>query len=378
MNHKYLKEINEQFNASEESQDLFEKIVDTPTERRDEILKDISFLAEKSGFAYALIALYRQQVKSGFVLADPLSRGEKEFKSFFDSNTGITFLMQWNPDRELRKNHGLLIERGVISDQVDASQLINKNKDGKACYLCERNIHLQNPGEILIDINLAGETYFAGANFAYITNNHFTIMSYEHRPQKYHKRVLQSLCDFIDKTDGSFRGIFNGLAGASIKEHEHTQVTTEEFPIEKINLSKEDIIFEKSDLKILSPKYYLPLSLIEGKDKTGVIDAADKIINEWQSLDENHTVNIIAVRQENLYRLFVILRDKRKLTGEGKSGAMASFEAGGSVVLSSEPKSKGSDEINERETFDNANLETIKKMLGDISPDRQLDLNGIF
>jgi len=109
--------------VSSKTKSLFEKIVRTPTEERRELLKNLSDLREEAGLSYVLLALYRQQVKSGFVLGDPQKpRGKKE-KQFFDPNTGITFSLQWNPDRELRKDHRLLVERGVIAGNVDEAKL---------------------------------------------------------------------------------------------------------------------------------------------------------------------------------------------------------------------------------------------------------------
>ena len=373
MNHKYIEEVHKKFNASDESQSLFEEIIDLPSNRREDILKDLHVLIHDTGLAYALLALYRQQVNSGFVLADPLNAEEKEEKIFFDPDTGVKFHVQWNPDRELRKNHDLLIERGVIAEKGNETKLINRDTNGTACYLCKANIDVQNPGEILLDMNLRGEKYYAGANFAYITNNHYTIMSEEHRPQRYQKKILEVLNDFQDKTGGYFRTIFNGLAGASIEEHEHIQATTEDFPIERLKIEKRDIIHQNKDIRVLNPKYYCPIRVVEGTGRTKIEDAADKIISKWLDLDEQyHTVNIIAAKPDSQYRIFIILRDKRKLAGNGKSGAMASFEAGGRIILSYEPKVKSGKETNERETFDKANLKTIKGLLKDITPEKQL------
>ncbi len=373
MNHKYIKEMHEKFNASDEIQSLFEKIIELPSNRREDILKNVHVLIEHTGFAYALLSLYRQQVNSGFVLADPLNDKKKEEKKIFDPYTGVTFRVQWNPDRELRKNHELLVERGVIAEKANETKLTNKDKNGKACYLCKTNIDEQNPGEILLDMNFQGEKYYAGANFAYITNNHYTIMSEEHRPQQYRKKILEALDDFIDKTGGYFRAIFNGLAGASIEEHEHIQSTTEEFPIERLKIENRDIIYENNDIRISNPKYYCPIRVVEGTGRAKTEDAADKIISKWHNMDgQYHTVNIIAAKPDNQYRIFIILRDKRKLVGNGKSGAMASFETGGNVILSYEPKVKSGKETNERETFDKINLETIKGLLKDITPKKHL------
>jgi len=360
--------IEEKFEVSGEAKSLFKKIVRAPVGERRELLKCLSDLREDAGLSYTLLALYRQQVKSGFVLGDPLKPRGKEEKKFFDPDTGITFCLQWNPDRELRKDHRLLIERGVISGDVDETKLINKDKKGKACYLCKTNIDQQNPGEVLLEIDLAGERFYIGANFAYITDNHFTLMRAEHRPQQYRKNILRVAKEFVEKTEGIFRAVFNGLAGASIKEHEHLQATTEEFPLERIGIKKEEIIYEAEGVKVSLPKYYLPVWIVEGKDKVKNEYIADRIIVKWQSLSEHHTENIIVAKSADSYRTFIFLRDKRRLVGAGKKGGMAVYEAGGKIIFSYEPKVDREGEINERKTFEAANLETVKQLLRDISP----------
>jgi hypothetical protein len=362
---EYLENIHEQFRASNEARSLFETIIGTPTERREDILRTIPVLIKRAGLAYALLALYRQQVDSGYILSDPLKTERKKEKLFIDKDTSVTFHVQWNPDREIRKVHELLIERGVMAGCVDKTKLINKDKKGKACYLCKLNIDIQNPGEILLAMDLAGDRYFVGANFAPITNNHFTIISKEHRPQQYRKNIIKALNDIVDNTDGYFRAIFNGLAGASIEEHEHLQVTSEQFPIEAIRIESRDVLSEENGIRVSRPKYYIPVWVIEGVDKAKTADQTDRIIRKWHSIDErNHTENIIASKSRNQYRTLIVFRDNRKLAGKGKSGAMGAFETGGNIVLSCDPK--------ERETFDGADLETVKRLLKEVSPGREL------
>jgi len=81
----------------------------------------------------------------------------------------------------------------------------------------------------------------------------------------------------------------------------------------------------------------------------------------WHKLNpEYHTENLVAVKDHGRYRLFIFPRDKRKLAGAGKTGAMASFEVSGNIVLS--------DMAVERTTFDNISLASIQNMLDGIKP----------
>ena len=369
MEQEYLRVIHQQFNATPEDKDLFARIAGSPSGEREQILEGITELTGRRGIAYGLLALYRQQVNCGFVLADPLGPEGKETKRFLDKTCDVEFRLLWNPDRELRKNHALLIERGVIAEHVDQARLINRDKHGKPCYLCKENIALQSPAEILLPLQLGGEEYLLGANFAYIENNHFTVMSSEHRDQRYRKHILNVLNDFVERTDGHFRAIFNGLAGASIPWHEHLQVTSVSFPIEAIRIQRYDVVVEANGIRVSQPFYYTPLWVVEGGCRRSVADAAHRVIVTWHELNpKHHTENVIASRLGGTFRMFIFLRDIRRLAGEGKFGDMASFECGGIIVLSYRPPPRGPHETDERNTFESATLATVRRLLADIAP----------
>ncbi len=357
----YKNILSERFGFNDELLKEYEKTRKFKASEKEKLVKKLTSLENSYGLCATLLLLYRQQVESGFVLADPADTTNKEFYDIPDEKTGITFHIQWNPDRELRKNHKLLIDRGVIASAPDAGNLINKDEQEKACYLCPENIRIQNPAEIIYPVRLSDEEFFLGANFAYLTNNHFTLFNKEHRPQLYRKEIIAFLLDFLDKTNGCFRGIFNGLAGASIEQHEHMQVTTEKFPVENINISPEAVILNNDKIRISHPYYYANLLLLESPISGVIVKYADAFLTKWHQLNpEYHTENLVVVKHHKHYRLFIFLRDKRKLVGEGKTGAMASFEVSGNIVLS--------DSTVERTTFDNISLSSIQNMLDGIKP----------
>ncbi len=372
----YLIKIKNEFGIDEYGLKLFEKITEKDSSKKSEVLEIFEEIKEKYGLSFALISLYRQQVESGFVLGDPLNPLLKEEKIIYDEKTQINFVVQWNPDRELRKDRELLKKRGIIAENIDESKLINFDSRGRPCFLCKHNIELQNPAEILAPIKLLDENFYAGANFAYITNNHFTIMNEKHIKQDYRDKIPHLMSEFVKKSEGHFRVIYNGKAGASILEHEHLQATTEKFPIEDIKLS-ETPLYEKDKIKVYSPFYYVPMYVVKGENSNGVSDEINKLIHKWHSIDkENHTENILATAKRTKdnnfeFTIFLILRDKRKLAGNGKKGAMASFEVGGNIVLSYE-----GGEVDERKTFDTCTIETIRGLLSAVSPEKSLLLNS--
>lgn len=336
---------------------LIDRIVSAPAEQKSAILDDVRALARLDGYGAALTALYRQQINSGFVLADP-AKYQSSNKSFIDPVSGVTFIVQLNPDRDIRSNYAELIKRGVIADGVDASILINKDADGRPCYLCKENIKVQNPKEILFELCLAGQTYFAGANFAPLAINHFTVIRADHRSQRYAKAIVPVMRSFTDLVNGSYGAVFNGLAGASIVEHEHFHATTTHFPVERIRVDPEDIVFESDGIRVSRPKYYLPLFIVEGANNIETEEAANRIIAKWHDLDAGHnTENIILVKTDDMYRVFIFLRDTKLLRPSGKKGAIAAFECGGCIITS------------EAEFWHTADLESIKLILADVAPD---------
>ncbi len=217
-----------------------------------------------------------------------------------------------------------------------------------------------------------------GANFSPITDNHFTVMSKDHIPQKYHDSVIPSMLDLINKTDGGFRAIFNAQAGASIISHLHLQATTSRLPVEDIHISTQDVIYSESNTTVYKPDYYLPLFISEGVSAKSLSKISDHIINQWIVLNPKfHTVNILALKQTEKYRVYIFLRDSRKLIGAGKVGAMGTFECSGLIVLSAGSIGTTKPSTQERLVFENSSLGTIQNLLNQITPDENIEVSEL-
>ncbi len=339
---------------------LYEQLGTLRSDEKYKIHELLSFIDSSYGTCATMLLLYNQQESSGFILQ--AKNGKPEEKILIeDHQTGIRFQVQWNPERELRKNHALLIGRGIIILVKDKKQLVHVDELGNACYLCAENIRLQNPAEIIFPISLLDETFYAGANFARLGNHHFTLFNKEHQPQHYRKKIIDLMFDFLDKTEACFRVIYNGLAGASIEQHEHMQATTDYFPIEKISISPKRVLKNNGKIKISQPFYYTSILLFESSSKEEISQHADLFIKWWHTEDpEQNTENLVAVKNKIGYRLFLFPRNRKLLAGKGKTSALASFEVSGNMVLS--------DESTERNTFDNISLAVIRQMLAEVDP----------
>lgn len=324
-----------------------------PSIERAQLDAALRTLAADASLADALRALHQQQLAHDAVLCDPGSSG-CETRQLQDQTTGLTLLLQWNPDRELRKDHARLLERGTLRPTHEP--LINPDARGIPCYLCAHNIARQNPAEVLFALQLAQAPYYAGANLAPVGRDHFVIMSAEHRPQRYHRRLLVAAVELAERTAGAFRVLFNGRAGASIEAHEHLHATTTLFPVEALPPRPGDAPYRAD--------YDLPLWIAEGADPCAVVDAADGLIRRWEGQDpERHTVNLLVTWRNGHTRIFIFLRDRERLRGTGRRGALASFEVAGLIVLSA---------ATDRAFFETAQVSDLRRLLGSVAPERQL------
>lgn len=348
---------------------LFDRISSTPTSRRADIVADVSQLASSAGLSWALQALFRQQVKAGYVLFDPADQALLREKLLSAPDHRPALRLQWNPLREMRLDHQLLRERGVIATNIDPRLLINQNSAGNPCYLCPKNIAIQTPGEILLPQTFNGENYFLGANFAPITANHFTVISAEHRPQSYHIGSLRAGFELVAATGGKFRALFNGRAGASILEHEHLHASDTRFPLEDVPTVGAREIAAMQGARALQPDYPLPVWLTEGDDLDSVIALGDRLITSWHAADPHrHSENLLMSIDDGRHRLFVIPRDLARMTAPGRTAAMGSFETAGLIVLSHD---------SEHELFESADGETAQAMLAALCPERLAHASAI-
>jgi hypothetical protein len=263
-------------------------------------------------------------------------------------------------ERELRLDHALLLARGVVAGDADPQRLVHHDGNGIPCYLCRENIAIQSPGEVVFPVALNDEAYFLGANFAPITDNHFTVVSEEHRPQRYHSGILHAGFALARRTGGSFRALFNGLAGASILGHEHLHATDARLPVEALTPSRSDTVYQDGRLQLAVPPYPLPLWLVEGEDHRAVTDLGDRLIEAWHRIDhQRHSENLLMTVDGDRYRLFIMPRDLTRLAAHGRRAAMGSFEAAGLIVLSHEQ---------ERCLFETATQQTVWQMLAALTP----------
>lgn len=296
--------------------------------------------------ADTLIATWRSQGRDGFLLSDP-DAPDIEVRNVVDPVSGVPFRFRWLPHREARTDIAELEQRGILNPDRDETKLFRDSRDpsGPFCFLCEENIRECNPVEELIPMSLAGRRYLAGANFAWISRNHFTIMAAEHIDQDFSPHVLEAMIELHERTEGRFRVLYNGAyAGATIPWHMHYQITTDEFPVESLSVG--------ADASYPTAMHRVAVTLGTGVE-------AYEVAQEWIERDpQNHRVNLLIAGPVGEATAYIFPRDIRRSHAEEK-GLMGGFEVCGDLVYS---------EPDKRDLFLHASAELARRVLEEIRP----------
>lgn len=302
--------------------------------------------ASGNSLAETLVDTWAAQGRDGFLLSDPAS-ADIPTREFVDPSTGVPFRFRWMPHRELRGDVAELERRGILNADRNEDRLFRDSRDpsGRHCFLCAENIAECHPLEALVPLRLAGRAYFAGANFAWIEVNHFTVMSADHTDQVYSRHAMEAVVDLHEQCERRFRVLYNGQgAGASIPWHLHFQITTVPVPIEQIENHRE--------------KDY-PTAVQRFDLHDDGLNRAHAVADEWQDSDPgNHSVNLLVATPNGRTHIFVFARDRRRSSAVGK-GLVGGFEVAGDFVLSAP---------SEIATFDNASAESARGILAQVRP----------
>jgi hypothetical protein len=293
-----------------------------------------------------LSRVWRRQHQDGFLLGDPFA-GETEIRHDRDPVSDVRFRFRWLPHRELRADVAELEARGILDPNRDEAALFRDPRDasGRFCFLCAANIHACNPKEELVPICLAGRDYYAGANFAWISNEHFTVMAADHVDQQFSDHTMQAMLDLHAQARGRFRVIYNGAyAGATIPWHLHYQVTSEPFPVEGLAPEHES-------------RYP---TAVRRFSAGGATDAALGHAAAWVERNaDHHRVNVLVAGDVPAPTIFVFARDTRKSHAAAK-GLMGGFEVCGDLVFS---------EADTRPLFEKVTAADARSLLAEIRPD---------
>ncbi len=298
-----------------------------------------------TGLADELRTTWHSQAASGFLLADPSV--PVETRHAHDPATGVTFRFRWLPHRELRGDVPELVRRGILAARDTPVELVRDARDpaGRHCFLCPGNLRITTPAELLVPLEAAGRRWWAGANFAWLASNHFTVMTDVHRDQEYDPTILDAMVDIHRQGGGELRIVYNADgAGATIPWHLHLHVVTDEMPIEHLRTDAE-------------ARYPVPVHRFDLS--SGEMGAADRHITSWIASDpRHHRVNLLVAGAAGAVFVYVVERDTRLAAAPGK-GLMGAFEMAGDFAFSEPAR---------RADFERADLSTARRLLEAVRP----------
>eukprot|EP00899_Mesostigma_viride_P009486 jgi/Mesvir1/18539/Mv11544-RA.1 len=348
---------------------------DEPASQGDVLPSEAEALPGHAGLLHLLLDTWEMQVQEGFILSssdvasnakelaasaalasngpapvdDPTVHKVKVTSDPGAPGGGLPFRFTWMPHREVRGDVKELERRGIINPHRRETILFRDPRDPhhRHCFLCAANIAECNPLERLIPMTLAGREYIAGANFAWITQHHFTVCDAQHRDQVYSQQLLESMVDLHVQTGGMFRSLYNGDgAGASVPWHQHFHITTVPLPVEHLVPERDGSCSYPAPLLRFSLGTLHDWHMDAGAASAGRMEA-HAAIEAWLAADPvNHTVNLLVApgsRREGagegasaLDEVFVYVfpRDKRRGCAAGKKGQMGAFEMAGDMALS--------------------------------------------
>jgi len=185
----------------------------------------------------------------------------------------------------------------------------------RACFLCKNNLPSLQKG-----INF-DDKYLILANPFPIFDEHFTIASVTHQPQRIFKRFTDLL--LLTKELGeSYTLFYNGPAsGASAPDHLHFQAGNLGFlPLdsEKDNLIGKNILplIEKDNLNIFYSKNYFRNFILLESDNSNILNKLFQKIFEIFNLLMPHPdepmLNIITYYQHNRWQVIIFPREKHR------------------------------------------------------------------
>lgn len=201
------------------------------------------------------------------------------------------------------------------------------------CLLCYENVgyfgrlnHPARENHRVIPFELANEEWFMQYSPYVYYNEHAIVFAKEHRPMKITREAFDRLTSFVGKLPHYFLGSNADLpiVGGSILSHDHYQGGHHEFPMAKAEIEKEIGFKGYKNIKAGIVKWPMSVIRISGKERTELVDLADKILKCWREYSDSsleilaysddtlhNTVTPIARKRGHMFELDLVLRNNR-------------------------------------------------------------------
>lgn len=210
------------------------------------------------------------------------------------------------------------------------AKLRNVSSGYPKCMLCKENVGYVGQGRTrrnmrTVPLKLAGESWFwQYSPYAYFYQ-HGIAINEKHTPMVLTVKTFEKLLDFVDYAPQFFIGSNAPLpiVGGSILAHEHFQGGNHVFPMFKAPV-RHELVSPVEGVNAYLPDWYNSVILLKGKEKSAVIAAAERILNEWLSYSDetvgilaetdapHNTLAPIARKTDGEYNLYLLLRNNRQ------------------------------------------------------------------
>lgn len=199
------------------------------------------------------------------------------------------------------------------------------------CLLCKENEgyagrinHPARQNHRIIPMTLANTPFFMQYSPYVYYNEHCIVFNAEHTPMKIDRGAFEKLLDFIELFPHYFIGSNADLpiVGGSILTHEHFQGGNYEFAMAKAPIETEVKFSGFEDVEAGIVKWPMSVIRIASKDKTKLVELADKILTDWRSYtdeesfiyaetdgEKHNTITPIARMRNGKFELDLVLRN---------------------------------------------------------------------
>ena len=199
------------------------------------------------------------------------------------------------------------------------------------CLLCRENEgyagRLNHPARQnlrLIPLKIDGCDWFMQYSPYVYYNEHCIVLNSEHTPMAINRSTFGKLLDFIEYLPHYFIGSNADLpiVGGSILSHDHMQGGRYTFAMEKAPVDRKIAFKDYEDIEAGLVKWPMSVIRIAGKDKSRLVDLADKILLAWRGYTDeeafifaetdgepHNTITPIARTRDGKFELDLVLRN---------------------------------------------------------------------
>jgi len=267
---------------------------------------------------------------------DPLKATDYFYKISCDSNyirrDRIKKDMKWTTDTDFGTlDVTINLSKPEKDPKAIAAAKLAKQSAYPKCQLCKENEgyagrvnHPARQNHRIIPITINNSDWFFQYSPYVYYNEHCIVFNSKHTPMKIERATFEKLLDFVAQFPHYFVGSNADLpiVGGSILSHDHFQGGHYTFAMEKAELEREISFAGFEDIKAGIVKWPMSVIRITGKDRTRLVELADKILGVWRGYTDeeafvfaetegepHNTITPIARRRGEDFELDLVLRN---------------------------------------------------------------------